>query len=100
MRYDAEVNFIKDGSKTYDETTGNTITLPGTKVAKWVNVSDLGENRKKMLFGNLNVKAKVIRVQGVYTDKFDSLELGTSKYVVESAKHFRNESVFYVGEKP
>lgn len=100
MRYDCEVNFIKDGSKIYDESTGNHVTLPGTQVTKWVNVSDLGEDRKKMLFGNLNVKAKVIRIQGVYTDKFDSIALGTSKYVVESAKHFRNESVFYVGEKP
>ena len=100
MRYDVEVNFIVKGEKVYDESTGNYIAGIDVPTPKWVNVSDLGEDRKKMLFGNLNVKAKVIRIQGVYTDKFDLIELGTSKYVVESAKHFRNESVFYVGEKP
>ena len=99
MRCDVEVTFVKEGSEVYDPKTGDYITSEPVSTGKWANVSDLGTDRKAMLFGTIKENTKVVRLQGVYKDSFDYIEVENVKYAVTDDKHFRHESVFYVGEK-
>jgi len=97
MRYDSLVNFI---------TTSEPIRLPNgdysdtveVKLPMWANVSDLGEERVALIFGDVKQKAKVVRLQNQYTEPFDFIEIDGIKYKDTRPKHFRHESVFYVGE--
>ena len=97
MRFDSLVNFI---------TTTEPIRLPNgdysdpveVKLPVWANVSDLGEERVALIFGDVKQKAKVVRLQNQYTESFDFIEIDGDKYKNTRPKHFRHESVFYVGE--
>lgn len=99
MRADTLVYFVKEGSEVYDPTTGDYITSEPISIDKWANVSDLGEDRKAMLFGTIKERAKVVRLNSLYKDPFDYVLIDDVAYVVSSEKYFRRESVFYVGEK-
>ena len=98
MRYDKEVAFVTGGTKVYDPKTGDYIESEPTPVYKWANVSDLGEEKKALVVGDLSKKAKVIRLDGVFKEVFDWLEYDGDKYVVTLPKFHRRETVFYVGE--
>lgn len=97
MRYDTLVNFVKQTAPIRlpngDYSDGEETLLP-----IWANVSDLGEERVALIFGDVKQKAKVVRLQNRYTEPFDFIEIDGDKYKDTRPKHFRHESVFYVGE--
>lgn len=98
MRYDSLISFVKEGSEVYDPATGDYITSEPVLVEKWANVSDLGEEKKALVVGDLSKKAKVVRLDGVFRDSFDWIDYDGDKYVVTLPKFHRRETVFYVGE--
>lgn len=98
MRYDSLISFVKEGSEVYNPATGDYITSEPVSIEKWANVSDLGEEKKALVVGDLSKKAKVIRLDGVFKDSFDWIEYDGDKYVVTLPKFHRRETVFYVGE--
>lgn len=98
MRYDSLISFVKEGSEVYDPATGDYIPSEPISIEKWANVSDLGEEKKALVVGDLSKKAKVIRLDGVFKDSFDWIEYDSDKYVVTLPKFHRRETVFYVGE--
>lgn len=98
MRYDQKATFITKGVEIYDPKTGDYIPGLQTELTKWANVSDLGEEKKALVVGDLSKKAKVIRLDGVFKDSFDWIEYDGDKYVVTLPKFHRRETVFYVGE--
>ena len=98
MRCDVKVTFVKEGSEVYDPVTGDYIASEPIPIEKWANVSDLGEEKKALVVGDLSKKAKVIRLDGVFKDSFDWIEYDGDKYVVTLPKFHRRETVFYVGE--
>ena len=98
MRYDSLISFVKEGSEVYDPTTGDYITSEPISIEKWANVSDLGEEKKALVVGDLSKKAKIVRLDGVFNDPFDWIEYDGDKYVVTLPKYHRRETVFYVGE--
>lgn len=98
MRYDSLISFVEEGLEVYDPTTGDYITSEPISIEKWANVSDLGEEKKALVVGDLSKKAKVIRLDGVFKDSFDWIEYDGDKYVVTLPKFHRRETVFYVGE--
>ena len=98
MRYDEEIAFVTEGVEIYDPKTGDYIAGPIIETTKWADVSDLGEEKKALVVGDLSKKAKVIRLDGVFKDSFDWIEYDGDKYVVTLPKYHRRETVFYVGE--
>lgn len=98
MRYDSLISFVKEGLEVYNPATGDYITSEPVSIEKWANVSDLGEEKKALVVGDLSKKAKVIRLDGVFKDSFDWIEYDGDKYVVTLPKYHRRETVFYVGE--
>lgn len=98
MRYDSLISFVIEGLEVYDSTTGDYTTSEPVYIEKWANVSDLGEEKKALVVGDLSKKAKVIRLDGVFKDSFDWIEYDGDKYVVTLPKYHRRETVFYVGE--
>lgn len=98
MRYDSLISFVEEGLEVYDPATGDYITSEPISIEKWANVSDLGEEKKALVVGDLSKKAKVIRLDGVFKYSFDWIEYDGDKYVVTLPKYHRRETVFYVGE--
>ena len=98
MRYDSLISFVKKGSEVYNPKTGDYIPGLQTELTKWANVSDLGEEKKALVVGDLSKKAKIVRLDGVFNDPFDWIEYDGDKYVVTLPKYHRRETVFYVGE--
>lgn len=98
MRYDSLISFVKEGSEVYNPVTGDYIASEPVSIEKWANVSDLGEEKKVLVVGDLSKKAKIIRLDGVFKEAFDWIEYDGTKYVVKLPKFHRRETVFYVGE--
>lgn len=98
MRYDKVVTFVSETEGGYNENTGDYEDGMLIRVTKSANVSDLGEEKKALVVGDLSKKAKVVRLNGVFTDSFDWIEYDGDKYVVTLPKFHRRETVFYVGE--
>ena len=98
MRYDSLISFVEEGLEVYDPATGDYITSEPVSIEKWANVSDLGEEKKALVVGDLSKKAKVIRLDGVFKDSFDWIEYDGDKYVVTLPKFHKRETVFYAGE--
>lgn len=97
MRYDTLVNFVKQ-TAPIRLPNGDYSDEEATLTPVWANVSDLGEERVALIFGDVKQKAKVVRLQNQYIESFDFIEIDGIRYKDTRPKHFRHESVFYVGE--
>ena len=69
-----------------------------TKVLKYANISDMGDETKMSVFGNVTTQGLVIRIQNDYTSEFNHIEIDGVKYRVLRKKTFRHDTVFEVGE--
>ena len=69
-----------------------------TKVLKYANISDMGDETKMNVFGNVTAQGLVIRIQNDYTSEFGHIEINGIKYRVLRKKTFRHDAVFEVGE--
>lgn len=97
MKYDQKVYFVSEGEPTRLP-NGDWSDGIETKVAKWANVSDVGDEKAQILYGSVLQKSKVVRLQGSFDEKFDYIEYKNEKYRVVKRKTFRHDSAFYTGE--
>ncbi|HIB1900877.1 TPA: hypothetical protein ACWWDF_003191, partial [Enterococcus faecium] len=71
MRYDTEVIFVIEKGGYYDPELGEHVNPTLEETIKLVNVTDLGTDRSKVLFGDIEQGAKVIRLLRPYTKEWD-----------------------------
>lgn len=104
MRYDTEVNFVVEKDEYYDPVLS--IHVDGTKEETKLraNVTDLGTDRSKVLFGDIKQGAKVIRLLRPYTKKWDyvliynKLTKETQKFAIVTERNLRLKNTFIVQE--
>lgn len=104
MRYDTEVNFVVEKDEYYDPVLS--IHVDGTKEETKLraNVTDLGTDRSKVLFGDIKQGAKVIRLLRPYTKKWDyvliynKLTKETQKFEIVTERNLRLKNTFIVQE--
>jgi|GEM_PF-1119891 len=100
MRYDQVIRFVKkiDGG-VYDPAIGKETPLSFVKETKMANVTSLGTNREKALFGEVTQTHCVIRLLQPYIADFDHIELqdGTTLKVA-TKQNLRQKQTFICEE--
>lgn len=104
MRYDTEVIFVLEKNGYYDTETGKHIEPILDKKLKLANVTDLGTDRSKALFGEIKQGAKVIRLLRPYTKDWDyvlifnKLQGKMEKFEIITERNLRLKNTFIVQE--
>ena len=97
MRYASPIYFVSK-EKPVRLPNGDWSEGGKTKVLKYANISDMGDETKMSVFGNVTTQGLVIRIQNDYTSEFNHIEIDDVKYRVLRKKTFRHDAVFEVGE--
>lgn len=104
MRYDTEVTFVIEKDGYYDPELGEHVEPTLAKTVKLANVTDLGTDRSKTLFGDIKQGAKVIRLLGPYTKEWDyvlifnKLSRKNEKFEIITERNLRLKNTFIVQE--
>ena len=100
VRHDKLVNFYVSGGRHYDPKTHGYVggsKMVGTILA---NITDLGTDRSAQVLGNIDTKAKVIRLIAPAPDKWDWLTIGDDgpKYRLTTSRVVLKGNTLIVGE--
>ena len=95
MRFSDRISFVTEGETYYDPIQGGYIE--GEPVVETVpcKLSALGVDRTNELFGQIDKKIIVARLQRPYTKKFDYIEINGQKYNLKRQSDYRR-GVFYL----
>ena len=96
MRYDKEISFVTEGSRTYDELTGDYSTMPAERIIRSAHISDMGLEQMNLLYGTVVERAKVVRIQGTGPVDFDYIEIGGDPYSTTLMRRLRHETTYQV----
>lgn len=97
MRYASPIYFIKN-AEPVRLSNGDWREGLESETLKFANISDMGDETKMNVFGNVTTQGLVIRIQNDYTDDFNHIEYNGKNYRVLRKKTFRHDTVFEVGE--
>jgi hypothetical protein len=104
MRYDTPVIFVVEEAGRYDPETGEHAEPTKEETHKLANVTDLGTDRSKVLFGDIKQGAKVIRLLRPYMKKWDyvlifnKLKQKNEKFQIITERNLRLKNTFIVQE--
>lgn len=104
MRYDTKVTFVIEKDEYYDPVLGEYVAGTKEETNLRANVTDLGTDRSKVLFGDIKQGAKVIRLLRPYTKKWDyvliynKLTKETQKFEIITERNLRLKNTFVVQE--
>ena len=98
MRYDTPVYFQKVTLGEYDPTTGNHAEAIVEETKRIASVTDTGTETQKLLFGDVKMGCKTIRLQVAYNEPFDRIRIGDAIYTVAFERTLRIKQNFVVKE--
>lgn len=104
MRYDTKVTFVVEKDEYYDPVLGEYVGGTKEETNLRANVTDLGTDRSKVLFGDIKQGAKVIRLLRPYTKEWDyvlifnKLRSKTEKFEIITERNLRLKNTFIVQE--
>ncbi len=104
MRYDTKVTFVIEKDEYYDHVLGEYVDGTKEETKLRANVTDLGTDRSKVLFGDIKQGAKVVRLLRPYTKKWDyvliynKLTKETQKFEIVTERNLRLKNTFIVQE--
>lgn len=96
MRATDTVYFVVKGEEVYDDDTGNYTSTEPVKTAVSALVTDTGTERMNLLYGGIKQKAKTIRLNSQYAEKFDYIEIDGQEYQVDMARKYRHKMTIEV----
>lgn len=94
MRFNRRITFITQAEDFYNPHTGEYVVSEPIKVTKACNLSALGINRRKELFGDIQEEVLVARLQQPYTHTFAYVEVGKKRYKVTQQSNYRKGVLF------
>lgn len=86
MRYDTPLLFVKSGSKVYDPDTGKWENGSDVRIKKYANVTHMSAECQQKVFGDVKSNRYIIRLQRVYADSYDYIEMYGKKYTVDTER--------------
>lgn len=95
MRFNKRISFVSEGNPRYDPITGEYTASEPTEVVKPCNLSPLGVERTNELFGQIDKKITVARLQCPYNEPFDFILINKQKYNIKRQSDYR-KGVFYL----
>ena len=98
MRFSDRVTFVTMEQDYYDPETGEYVTSDPKKVTKPCKLSALGFDRRKELYGELDVNVTVCRLQRPYEQTFDFVEVKGKKYDVTKQSNYRKGVLMLEGD--
>ena len=99
MRYDENITLLKTESNQFDYETGNSVDKLVEVGKLMANVSGLGLENEKLIFGTVGNDNLVFRIKGVVREVFDYVRYRGKDYRVKSISTHRDEYVIYGSEK-
>ncbi|WP_079708620.1 hypothetical protein [Paraliobacillus ryukyuensis] len=95
MRFNDRITFIKLGESYYDPDQGRYVESNPVNTIKPCDISSVGIERSKELFGEIDTNVIVVRLQHPYTDSFDQIEINNTPYQMQRQSNYR-KGVFYL----
>ena len=96
MRTADTVYFVVKGEETYNDDTGCYEGEAAVKTAATALVTDTGMERMNLLYGGIKQKAKTIRLNSQYAEKFDYIEIDGQEYQVDMVRRYRHKMTIEV----
>ncbi len=98
MRYDKKIIFVIETGGKYDPDSGEHIEPTRDMVEKMANITDLGTERSKVLFGDVKQGAKVVRLMRPYLKDWDYAFINDVKYKIVTSRELRLKKTFIIQE--
>lgn len=95
MRYDKPLYFVSNVGKHYDAELGEWVQGQTSRVKKFSNITAMSENRQQLIFGDVSNKRLIVRLQRIYNEPYDLLEIDGKSYQVDN-EHVTNDSLSLV----
>lgn len=95
MRFSDRITFVTISESVYDPSTGDYIESQPIYDTVPCKLSPIKIDRKKELFGELDTRITVARLQRPYTDEFDHIEINNKKMKLKHRSDYR-KGVFYL----
>ena len=95
MRYDKPLYFVSNVDKHYDAELGEWVQGQTSRVKKYGNITSMNANRQQVIFGDVSNKRLIVRLQRVYREPYDLLEIDGKSYQVDN-EHVTSDSLCLV----
>ena len=95
MRYDKPLYFVSNVDKHYDAELGEWVQGQTSRVKKYGNITAMSANRQQVIFGDVSNKRLVVRLQRVYREPYDLLEIDGKSYQVDN-EHVTSDTLSLV----
>ena len=95
MRYDKPIYFVSNIDKHYDAELGEWAQGQTSRVKKFANITAMSANRQQVIFGDVSNKRLVVRLQRVYSELYDLLEIDGKSYQADN-EHVTSDSLSLV----
>ena len=95
MRYDKPFYFVSNVDKHYDAELGEWVHGQNYRVKKFANITAMSANRQQVIFGDVSNKRLIVRLQRVYREPYDLLEIDGKSYQVDT-EHVTSDSLSLV----
>jgi len=98
LRFNKRITLVKEQGKYYDPNKGEMVENPPDKTTLPCNINNLGIDRKKELFGEIDANIVVARLIRPYNDHIDYALIGKDKYQIKSQSNYRKGVLFMEGD--
>lgn len=98
MRYDKKIIFVVENGGGYDPEIGEHVEPIVHQTVKMANITDLGTERSKVLFGDIKQGAKVVRLMRPYLKNWDHAFINDVKYKIVTSRELRLKNTFIIQE--
>lgn len=100
MRVDTKVVLCEESPpKVYNKSTGNYEVGSAVKAVHYCNVSDLRAEQQRLLFGDVNIRAKTVRFNQKPNVSFDYVLIDDEPFDVVDYQEYRRKAVYVVRER-
>ena len=96
MRTSDTVYLVIKGEDTYNDDTGNYESTEAVKTPIRALITDTGTERMNLLYGVVKQHAKTIRLNSIYKDMFDYVEIDGKEYQVDMIRKYRHKMTLEV----
>lgn len=86
MRYDTPIYFVKTTGKVYDPEEGKWTQGESVSTKKYANVTHMGAERQQAVFGDVKANRFVVRLQRVYVESYDYIEIDGKAYHMDTER--------------
>lgn len=98
MRFNKRITLVKEQGKHYDPDKGEMVESPPTKTTLPCNINNLGIDRKKELFGEIDTNIITARLMRPYNKPFDYVMINEQKYRLKTQSDYRKSVLFLEGD--